>query len=286
MTSVCFRFDDPSAISDHALEQEILEIFAAQGASVCVAAVPFARRPDGEPVPLSPRNATHLVDAARAGFVEIAQHGHSHVQRGVDAKGKRSEFAGVPYEEQARLIAEGARQLGATFGSPMTGFVPPWNTYDHATVHALTKAGFAFLSAGDEVIRSGALPMVPRTCTLRNVRDALDRALQFQALAPVVVVVFHADEFREFKLPPAADEPPPVTDLAELRALLRWIRMKSVRIEKLGAVADSTRRGEPLQNVSELKLPWRIKKRLPPTLIRAGHWSALRGVIWRALRSY
>jgi predicted deacetylase len=284
MTSVCFRFDDPSAISDHSLEQEILDVFAEQGASVCVAAIPFARGADGETVPLSPRNATHLVDAARASLVEIAQHGHSHVQRGVDAKGRRSEFAGVPYEEQVRLIAEGARQLSATFNVDVAGFVPPWNTYDHETVRALTEAAFAFLSAGDEVIRSEALPMVPRTCTLRNARDVIDRALQFQALAPVVVVVFHADEFREFKLPPAIDEPPPFTDLDELRALLRWIRKKLVRIEKLGAVADSVRRGEPLQNVSELKLPWRIKERLPPILVRSGHWSTLRGVIWRSLR--
>jgi peptidoglycan/xylan/chitin deacetylase (PgdA/CDA1 family) len=286
MISVCFRFDDPSAISDHELERRVFDIFARQDARLCVAAIPFARRADGESVSLSHQNAIHLLDAMRAGLIEVAQHGHSHVQRGVDNWGAHSEFAGVPLAEQTRLIAEGLDQLTSIFGHRIRGFVPPWNTYDRDTAQALDHAGFAFLSAGSYAIRSGHLAVIPRTCTLRNARDVLKRAADFQLLAPVVVVVFHPDDFREFKLPPAPDEPPPFTDLEELEALLRWIRAQpGLRVEELGGIADSVRNGKPLRNSTELKLPWRIKAQVPPILVRSG-WMTLPGILWGALRGH
>jgi peptidoglycan/xylan/chitin deacetylase (PgdA/CDA1 family) len=286
MISVCFRFDDPSATSDHELEHRVVEMFARHDVPLCVAAIPFAWAPGGESIPLSAQNAAHLVAAARAGTVEIAQHGHSHIRRGSDAHGLRSEFAGVPAAEQVRLIREGMQHLASLFSCHIKGFVPPWNTYDPSTVQAVGEAGFQYLSAGDEVLASRTVVIVPRTCTLRTVRSVLAKVFCFRLLAPVVVVVFHPDDFEEFKFPPRPDEPPPYTNLRELDALLGWIKSTpNLRAETIGRIAESTRNGTRLRNPADLRLPYRVKASLPPMLARSGAWRTYTGTLWGALRS-
>lgn len=286
MISVCFRFDDPSPVGDKEVEHRILEIFGRHHIPLCVAAIPFARTACGGALALSRQNAGHLVDAVREGTIEIAQHGHSQLRRGTTDRGAPSEFFGVPFEEQFRLITEGMAHLAALFERRIKGFVPPWNTYDHSTLRALVAAGFEFLSAGPEMIKFGTLAAVSATCTLRNARQAVEAAFDFQALAPLLVVVFHPDDFEEFKLPPLPDEPPPFTNLRELGALLDWINDTSwIRTEALGRIAEAVRNGTPLCNPKDLKLPDRVKALVPPILTRSGKWTTAPGILWGAFRS-
>ena len=286
MISVCFRLDDPSPVGDKEVERSILDIFARRHIPLCVAAIPFARTVDGRAIVLSRQNASHLVDAVHEGTIEVAQHGHSQLRRGTTDRGAPSEFFGVPFEEQSRLIKEGNAHLAALFERRIKGFVPPWNTYDHSTLQALDLARFEFLSAGPEIIKFGTWPVVPATCTLRNARWAVESARYFQALAPLLVVVFHPDDFEEFKLPPLLDDPPPCTSLPELETLLDWIKGTSwIRTEAIGRVAESVRNGTLLTNPKGLKLPDRVKALLPPILIRSGEWAATPGILWGAFRS-
>jgi peptidoglycan/xylan/chitin deacetylase (PgdA/CDA1 family) len=285
MIAVCFRLDDPSASSDHDLESDILELFARFHVPLCVAAIPFARDPDRESIPLSAQNAGHLLQAERAGVVEIAQHGHSHVHRGMARSGVRSEFAGVPAAEQARIIEEGRKHLEAVIGHEIYGFVPPWNTYDYATTEILAAAGFEYLSAGRQVIQHAVLPVIPSTCGLRDVRETAERALCFGELAPVLVVVFHPDDFEEFRSPPRDDEPPPFTSLRELAGLLDWVTTnRDVQLETISAIAQSVREGMPLRTTNEIRLPYRIKALIPSVLIRSDDWKTLAGVLLGAFR--
>ena len=286
MISVCFRLDDPSPVGDKEVERNILDIFARRDIPLCVAAIPFARTADGSAILLSRQNAGHLVDASREGTIEIAQHGHSQVRRGTTDRGAPSEFFGVPFEEQSRLITEGSAHLAALFERRIRGFVPPWNTYDHSTLRALAVAGFECLSAGPEFIKFDPLPVVPATCSLHNARRAIEGAWYFQALAPVLVVVFHPDDFDEFKFPPLPDDPPSFTSLRELEALLDWIKDTAwIRTEALGSIAASVRNGTPLCNPNGLKLPDRIKALVPPILTRSGEWMTGPGIVWGAVRS-
>ncbi len=290
MISVCFRFDDPSATSDHKLEQEVFEIFARFDVPLCVATIPFARSPAGELVRLSTQNALHLLDASRAGVIEIAQHGHSHISRAPAGRRIRSEFAGLPASEQMRLIREGMEHLESVFDHRIKGFVPPWNSYDRVTAQALDEAGFQFLSIGKEVgqdlIRFGTLPVICGTGGLLRARPAIERAMCFQSLAPVQVVIFHPDDFEEFRSPPLPDEPPPFTNLRELEGLLGWIKASpNVRTETISRIAESVRHGTKLRTRSELNLPHRIQSLVPPMLARSGDWMTLPGVLWGALRS-
>jgi peptidoglycan/xylan/chitin deacetylase (PgdA/CDA1 family) len=287
MISVCFRFDDPSAISDHELERRVFAIFARQHCPLCVAVIPFARTLDGEVKPVTRHNAAHLFDAAEAGLIEIAQHGHTHVCRGSVSIGQQTEFAGISAAEQESLIAEGSNQLASVFGRRIKGFVPPWNTYDRSTAQVLTRAGFEFVSAGDYVIAAGGrLAAVPRTCTLHNARDALERAGHFHALAPVVVVLLHANNFFECRPSSSGHKQPPFIDLGQLEALLRWIHATpGMRMESLSDVAAAARNGQPLRIPREMKLPWRIKALVPPILMRSGRWTTIPAVLWGVLRS-
>jgi hypothetical protein len=207
------------------------------------------------------------------------------VRRGTTDGGVKSEFAGVPPAEQQRLIAEGGEQLGDVFGGRVPGFVPPWNTYDRATLEACGATGVDFVSAGAEPPQFGTLPVVPTTCSLRNARQVAERAFYFQSLAPLLVVVFHPDDFEEFRLPPRPDEPPPHTNLARLESLLAWIKSApSVETSGLGRIAQSMRHGSPLRRPDDMNLPYRVKAMVPPILARASSWGMMTGVLLGTLR--
>jgi peptidoglycan/xylan/chitin deacetylase (PgdA/CDA1 family) len=286
LISVCFRFDDPSPIGDRGVECRILESFSRRHIPLCVATIPFARAADGTTILLSRQNAGHLIEAAREETIEIAQHGHSHLRARATDRGAPSEFFGIPFEEQYRLITEGQAHLAALFERRIKGFVPPWNSYDGSTLRAVFMAGFEFLSAGLEIVKPGTLPIVPATCALHNVRRALECAWYFQALAPLLVVVLHPDDFKEFKLPPLHDDAPASTSLPELEALLDWIRNSSwIRTEALGRIAESVRNGTPLCNPQGLKLPYRVKALVPPMLTRSDAWATGPRILWGAFRS-
>jgi hypothetical protein len=286
MMSVCFRLDDPSPASDVATERSILEAFARRRIPLCVAAIPFGSAADGARIMLSRQNAGHLVEASRDGAIEIAQHGHMHARIGTPIGRAPSEFCGIPFAEQQRLIAEGNAHLEALFGCRIRGFVPPWNTYDRATLRAVALAGLGFLSAGPEVIKASPLPVVPATCTLRDARRTLEGAWHYRALAPLLVVAFHPDDFKEFRLQPLPDEQPAFTSLAELEALLDWVKAADwIRTEALADVAESVRGGALLCDPQGLTLPYRVRARVPPILTRAGEWTTVPGVLWGAARS-
>jgi len=77
MIRLALRFDDPSATSDHALEAAIFNTLMRYGIPITVAAIPN-RRQDGHYAALAGSDAKHLVQAQRAGIIEIALHGYSH----------------------------------------------------------------------------------------------------------------------------------------------------------------------------------------------------------------
>jgi peptidoglycan/xylan/chitin deacetylase (PgdA/CDA1 family) len=284
--SVCFRFDDPSANSVAVLERRIFEVFARESVPLCVAAIPFLQTRQGATLSLSPENAAHLVEAANGGTIEIALHGHSHVRRGNSSSNRLTEFAGLSAPEQFNLMREGRDHLASIFGRPILGFVPPWNTYDRTTIQVAEKLGFQFLSGGMEILEHGSLPIVPRTCNIRTGRHAIERALLFRALSPVVVIVFHPDEFEEFPYPPLPGGTQPFTCVAALAKLLRWIRsLPGVEVTAISTIAEERRKGVPLRDLRALRMPDRLRTQLPPALARSGRWTTMLLAILAAVQS-
>lgn len=106
-----------------------------------------------------------LKELERKGW-EIAQHGYTHDQLtnsgGILGTWNKSEFAGVPYEEQHKRILEGKKIL-ESFGFQINTFVPPWHTFDENTIKVLEELEFTVLNDGHFFLpkKVGNILMIP-----------------------------------------------------------------------------------------------------------------------------
>ena len=85
----------------------------------------------------------YLQPLASSGLFELAQHGYAHCDNsklyGITVP---TEFRGMPYDEQERLIADGRSLMQNAFGVAPTTFIPPFNTGDENTLKVLNELGF------------------------------------------------------------------------------------------------------------------------------------------------
>jgi len=224
-----------------------------------VAATPYHHQSDGYPA-LSADNAPHLVTAHHKGLIEIAQHGYSHEQRGSTKQGRKSEFAGLAANEQARLIGEGRDLLTRMFGCDITGFVPPWNTCDTTTLETVRDLGFQYFSAGFDAPTVNKLTWLPRTCQIRNIVAAVEEARRYAWSRPLVIAVMHHYDFHELGSPHA------YIDLAGLQARLAWLAaQQDLRTVTLDTMSRECRGCIGPGRLDSLKgiLPWRLRRWLP-----------------------
>jgi predicted deacetylase len=258
MIDVAIRFDDPSAVSDHALERGILHAMAMHDVCATFAVIPHA----GQHA-LSAGDVPHLVEARQSGRMEIAQHGFSHEPCQAEAS-LPSEFAGLDLVEQTKKIVTGRATLGQVFGCAIPGFVPPFNTFDHITAAVLSEQGFLYLSAGSEhgSVESDRLTELPRTCQLTELRPALAEARRHPHGDLAIVVVMHHYDFQESGRTDA-----PLT-LEQLSDLFRWLRQQpDVRLHTLSRLASrhdaNTWRKAVQRNRWVQRQHWRIRSVFP-----------------------
>lgn len=197
MITIAFRFDDPSETSNQEVEASILDALRTHRACCTFAVIPF-RMVDGERKGLSVERAHPLVKASQEGLIEPALHGYAHVPIKPEEK-RRSEFAGIASDGQRTMVREGRAHLESVFGMAVTGFVPPWNSYDITTLRILDQAGFKYLSAGRRatVDPKGKIKLLPFTVHLNEIKHAIAEARQFIKASPVIVVVMHHYDFKE-----------------------------------------------------------------------------------------
>lgn len=272
MITVSLRFDDPSATSDRELEEGILAAAKRHGTPLTLAVIPF-RRVAEELLVLDQERAAHLVAAQADGIIEIALHGHSHEQRATTSHGQPSEFVGLPLKTQQQLIQDGLTRLCALFPRPVTGFVPPWNSFDAVTAVCVADAGLRYLSAGWENPTNARTPrLLPRTCQVSRIREAVAEARRFGRLAPIVVGVMHHYDFAESGSPQA------VMDLVRFEELLAWLAAQSdVCIRPLGELSRELSPGSLVRAMRRRRLadrlPWRWRKAIPDnSLLTAPLW--------------
>lgn len=258
MIDVAIRFDDPSAVSDHALERGILHAMAMQDVCATFAIIPYAEQHD-----LSADRVPHLIEAAQSGRMEVALHGFNHEPCRPEAS-LPSEFAGLDPTEQTKKILAGRTVLEQVFACAIRGFVPPFNTFDHVTAAVLSEQGFLYLSAGSEhgSAASGHLTLLPRTCQLTELRRALSEARGRPYGDLAIVAVLHHYDFQESG---RADAP---LTLERLSDLFRWLRQQpDVRLHtlsRLAAVHDAnTWRKAVRRNRWVQRQHWRIRSVFP-----------------------
>jgi len=98
----------------------------------------------------------YLRNLTQSGRFELAQHGYNHSdnskQYHVTAP---TEFRGMPYATQYKLISEGRSLMQNAWGFAPTTFVPPYNTGDQNTLTALSRLGFKVYSSYESEFGSG-----------------------------------------------------------------------------------------------------------------------------------
>lgn len=275
MIRVALRFDDPSATSDRILEASIISALEESGLQATFAIIPFSNAPTGR-IALDAGSGALLMAAHKRHVFEVALHGNCH--RRLKEDGKPSEFFGLPVYRQSALLNEAAESLRALFGpSSVRGFVPPWNSYDVATLVSLDTLGFAYISAGRwcPTNYDGPLTIVPRTCQFNALETAVAEARRYARLEAHVVAVLHHYDFHE------SGETGSTIDLRKFTDSLTWLkRQPDIQVMNLRDMAALGRDGvfaRPLKGwLREEELHWRLRARLPKhCLIDAPIWRLL-----------
>ncbi len=112
---------------------------------------------------------------------------------------RQSEFAGVPERQQMLLLKVARRALQEGAGVDAKVFVPPFNTYDEATLRAMHAAGFEVISAGRSGPTDATVPVryLPSTVHPRDMRRAAAAALRNGGEGTLIVVTLHPYDFTD-----------------------------------------------------------------------------------------
>lgn len=244
--TIIFRFDDPSSTSETLVEQGVFAAFQKHRLSSTVGIIPFvcagARfKPEPQDLcSLSPEKAAILRNAANAGVIEVAQHGYAHQTVREKTFAGLTEFAGLDYRRQLNKIAQGKEYLEKMLGTPITTFIPPWNSYDLNTIMALENLGFKVLSANlrGQAPESASLKFIPMTCELHQLPQAVRIARLIPDAQPIICVLFHEYDFQEcgyFE----DDRVKKRLGLTDLDEILAWIASQpDIRVQTLKDVAQ------------------------------------------------
>lgn len=259
---LAFRFDDPSPVSKRHVELNVMEELRKRQLPITFAVIPYRIR-SGTEFRFTEERASHLLDGISSGLVEVALHGCFHRNSDYSTEGNLSEFYGVPHDRQDWLIHHGKMELERVFGPVVSGFVPPWNSYDAQTMRAVSAHGMSYISASNREPPGKGLPILPGTTQLSNVKKSISEARRFSYLDPIIIVVLHHYNFdRDDDDPPAA-----VYSYNEFGGVLDWItKQHDIQVLRLRDLADSivseTLRW-PIHNRIRNMLPWRLRHWLP-----------------------
>lgn len=136
-----------------------------------------------------------LRQAVVSGLCEPAVHGLTHhTWKQLPRWG--TEFEGLPVQRQYDLLRAAKRDVEELTGKSVSVFVPPWNSYDRATLEAAARAGLGLFSGGQVVHVPGPVSVrrVPCTVELINLWTMMDRGHRYPR-GSVVVLMTHATDF-------------------------------------------------------------------------------------------
>ena len=279
--TLIFRYDDYHASVDPEkddIERRFLAAFAEAGVPLTIGVVPNYEEKGylGD----DQAKLAALRDAVAAGRVEPALHGLNHLPQTPDGV-RNSEFAGQPQAQQAERLHTGKALIEDWLSARVVSFIPPWNTFDEATLAALGAEGFAaYSSALSEPQCAEPVVSVPHTAGLGDLRRTL-RWLGRRGGRAFVVCMFHHFSFRDCSDPLARRVAR--VRLAELPSLLASCRQQAgVEFSTIGETAEQ--HGPELADgrLEEAAERWHLvfRWRRTPLLGRAlQHWMAPRALV-------
>lgn len=152
------------------------------------------------------RDVTLMRDPMREDFWElvrewekagwsVAMHGLHHLymteSRGMFPLNRKSEFAGLAYEQQYKMVYEGRLILDA-HDIKTDVFMAPSHTYDRNTLTALIKNGFTRVTDG-----YGAAPYIRDNITFYPIAVSRERVLEATADPSPTTLVVHTNTLTE-----------------------------------------------------------------------------------------
>jgi peptidoglycan/xylan/chitin deacetylase (PgdA/CDA1 family) len=207
--TVIFRFDD-YARSCSSIETELLKVFQEHKIPCTYGVIPYVSDTfTDDPancLAIDRETAGGLTGAVRSGLVEIALHGFAHRDNAIAPKnpGSESEFRGLSYSSQHRMLSVGKATLESLYRVRVTTFIPPWNSYDQNTLRALEDLGFEVVSSSGLTFgiadsgRFKKLRFLPYTCMPGHLREAVEFARISSDPDPIIVVLLHPFNFVEY----------------------------------------------------------------------------------------
>lgn len=143
-TIVVYRNDDVQSNFKPAALRDVTELFVEEG-------VPITHGVFGDTPPTaSVCQYLHRLNENHPRQFEFSLHGYNHrntlSKEDNDTRYQLSEFAGLPYRTQRQRIRKGTENVTRCTGERPTTFVPPYDTYDNATIRALDANGYRTIS--------------------------------------------------------------------------------------------------------------------------------------------
>ncbi len=245
--TVIFRLDDydPSCSS---IGTELLTVFQEHNIPCTYGVIPYASDTfTDDPancMAIDLETAGKLTGAVRSGLVEVALHGFTHSANAIAPTRPvyESEFRGLGYSSQLRMLSAGKATLESLYHVSVTTFIPPWNSYDENTLRALEDLGFEVVSSSGQtygIAASGRfqrLKFLPYTCMPGHEREAVEFARNSSDPDPIIVVLLHPFNFVEY------DRNRGRFTLQSLDDLLSWLAAQpDVATQTLGGAAKMAR---------------------------------------------
>ena len=162
---IALRMDDITADMNWDNFFRLKELFDKAGIQPLLGVVPDNRDPSLSCMQERADFWEVLLELQEAGWL-MAQHGCRHVyttkRGGLFPLNRFSEFAGLPYERQKKLIAHGKRLLEDQ-GIVTDIFMAPGHSFDENTLRALKECGFSYVTDGfgPGPYRRGGLTFLP-----------------------------------------------------------------------------------------------------------------------------
>ena len=240
--SVFFRYDDFSSVSPISVDAGLIDLFRSYSMCCTFAVIPAVSEGEYHKVgdraerPLSGEKLELLSKAVHEGVVDLALHGWNHRAHASSPPNNPSEFSGLTLEQQTAQIRRGVDFFRQTLNATPTVFVPPWNTHDRNTLHALETVGLAGISAHrySPCIESVQIRYAPMTVELRDLRIAIETARRSSDPDPVVGVMMHPYDFCE------SNDQRCSINFAEFEGEIRWLAQCSdVRVKSISSLFTS-----------------------------------------------
>ena len=181
MTQYCFRLDDICDTLDWHKFNRLTNIFNEYNIKPLLGVIPkneddslMIDRPNPDYLDL----ITSLVDIGW----EVSMHGFEHLycnrEAGILKYPNKSEFSGLPFEEQKNKIRNGKRIL-ADIGLVTNVFMAPSHSFDHITIEALKSEGFEYITDGFGILpyKINGIVLVPQQ--VANVKEFMAGNITF-----------------------------------------------------------------------------------------------------------